>query len=176
MKPGTLTSRLLWLPVLAGTLIVALASWDFDHAPAGYYKQDQNPTDTPKLKTAQPEKEKKVRDLDEVLDEMNAIDMQTEMKKAQEEISKVLKELDTRKIQLDVEKSMKEIDIEKLIRETRESMSKINMDELMTGLNQLDKNQMKEVQQELAKIKPEIDREMAKTRLELENIKPEIEK
>jgi copper chaperone CopZ len=35
---------------------------------------------------------------------------------------------------------------------------------------------MKELQQELAKIKPEIEKEMAKVKFELENIKPEIEK
>lgn len=51
MKPGTLTSRRIWLPVLALGLIVALVSWDRKQSPTGTYQQEANPTDTtPKKK------------------------------------------------------------------------------------------------------------------------------
>src|SRR5688572_8075554 len=117
MKPGTLTSRRIWLPLLAIGLIVALASWDLKQAPGGRYDQQYQPTDTtPKKKKT----EKKVRDLDEALEELERVDIEKEMQKAQEEIAKAMKEFDGEKIRLDIEKAIKSIDMGKIQREVEE--------------------------------------------------------
>ena len=198
MKPGTFASRRLWLPVLAIGIIVVLASWDFKQTPAGYQPQDHNPTDTtPKKKKTVTEK--KVRDLDDVIDELDAIDVQKEMEKAQLEIAKALKEIDGEKIRLDIEKSMKEvdfskikldiekamkdIDMQKIQKEVQESIAKIDWDKMKLELEEVKKidfskmeQEMKNMKEEFSKIKPQLEKEMANVKVEMEKAKVEIEK
>lgn len=198
MKPGTLTSRRIWLPVLALGLIVALVSWDRKQSPTGTYQQEANPTDTtPKKKKIHTDR--KVRDLDEVLAEMESVDMDKEMKNVHEELAKALKEIDGEKIRLEVEKAMrevdfnkikaeietamKEIDFEKIKKEVQESIAKIDFDKIKAEMEQVKKIdfkemevEMKKMQEELQKIKPEIEKEMANVKVEMEKAKMEIEK
>lgn len=198
MKPGTLTSRRIWLPVLALGLIVALVSWDRKQNPAGTYQQDPNPADTtPKKKKIHTDR--KVRDLDEVLAEMESVNMDMEMKNVDEELAKALKQIDGEKIRLEVEKAMKdvdftklkteiesamkEIDLEKIKMEVQESVAKIDFDKIKAELEQVKKTdfremevEMKKMQEELRRIKPEIEKEMANVKVEMEKAKVEIEK
>ena len=197
MKPGTLTNPRLWLPLLAIALIVGLASWDQQPTGAGIDKQ-KSPTDTlPKKKKAVTEK--KIRDLDDVIEEMEAIDMQKEMEKVQVELSKTLKELDGEKLKLDIEMAMKEIDFskmkadidkalkeldtDKMQKEIQESIAKIDWSKLKKDLEEAKnidfskiQEEMKQAQEELKKIKPEIEKELANVKVEMGKAKVELEK
>ncbi|HEX2628723.1 MAG TPA: hypothetical protein VHM26_06925, partial [Chitinophagaceae bacterium] len=106
MKPGTFSKRVL-LPVLAVGSIVALVSWDYKQTPGGNQdrEQYQQPTDTT------PKKKKKVQDLDQVLEELDKVNIEEEMKKVHEELSKALKQIDGEKIRLQVESAMKQVDV-----------------------------------------------------------------
>jgi hypothetical protein len=66
MKQRTLTNPRLWIPVLAVAFTIALVSWGQKQTP-GDHRQQYNPADTtPKKKT-----DKKVRDLDDVMYELD---------------------------------------------------------------------------------------------------------
>lgn len=197
MMTKTLTSKRVWLPVLVAGIVVLLASWDYQQKPVEY-KNDQQPTDTiPKKKKAV--SDKKVRDLDDVLDELDAVDMEKEMKKVHEELSKAMKEIDLQKMQLDLEKSfkeidmakikdeidkaMKEVDMAKIKKEVEESMAKIDWDKIkkdMEEVRNIDfskmEAEMKAAREELEKIKPQLEKEMANVKEELQKAKGEIEK
>ena len=98
MKLETLTNKRLWLPVLGVVIIVGLASWDYQQSPSGN-RQDQHPTDTiPKKKKAITDR--KVRDLDDVINELDAVDLDREMEKVQAELAKAMKEIDGEKIRM----------------------------------------------------------------------------
>ncbi|HEX7903361.1 MAG TPA: hypothetical protein VF487_05740 [Chitinophagaceae bacterium] len=198
MKPGTFASRRLWLPVLAIGIIVALASWDFKQTPVGYQQQDHSPTDTtPKKKKTVTEK--KVRDLDDVIDELDAIDIQKEMEKAQLGMAKALKEIDDEKIRmtvekairevdfskikLDIEKAMKDIDMQKIQTEVQESLAKVDWNKMKLELEEAKKidftkmeQEMKNMKEELSKIRPQLEKELANVKVDMEKAKGEIEK
>jgi copper chaperone CopZ len=197
MKLGTLTNSRLWMPVLAIALVVGLVSWDHRQIPPGN-NQDQHPTDTlPKKKKVKTEK--KVRDLDEVIEELEAVDMDHEMEKVQEEISKALKQIDGEKIRLQVEqslkevdmnkirqeidKAMKEVDLEKVKMEVENSIARIDWDKIRKELDEVKKmdfskfeEEMKQVQEELKNLKPRLEKELANVKVDMEKAKVEIEK
>lgn len=196
MKPQTLTSWRLWLPLLAAAMIVGLASWGQQQSPA--QKTKASPTDTlPKKKKAV--EDKKVRDLDDVLDEMDAVDMEKEMKNAQEELSKAMKELDMQKIEMDFQKAMKDVDFSKMKQELEQALKSIDFEKLKTDFNEsiakidwekikkeLDvvknvdmakvEEQMKEVQEEMKKLQPQLEKQMAEVKIEMEKAKVAMEK
>ena len=145
MKPGSIVAvRILVALLIAGTLFT-LISWDHRHPGDRYQKQYFNDT-TPKKKT---DREKKVRDLDDVIDELNAIDLQKELEKAQVEMQKAMKDIDGQKFKLDMEKVMKEIDFEKMQKELAESMAKLDIDmvkmqkELRESMKEFDGQKLK---------------------------------
>ena len=196
MKPTTLTSWRLWLPVLAAGMIVGLASWDQKQVPQG--NAGKTPTDTlPKKKKAV--EDRKVRDLDDVIEELESVEIEKEMKKAQEEISKAMKEIDGEKIRMDIEKTMKEVDFSKMKADIEKAMKSIDLEKMKVDLNEtiakidwekmrkeLEEIQkvdfskieleMKEAQEEMKKIQPMLEKELANVKVEMEKAKVEIEK
>ncbi len=196
MKSTTLTNWRLWLPLIAAAMIVTLASWNQHQVPPG--KTDQTPTDTlPKKKKAI--QDRKVRDLDEVIEELDAVDFEIDMKKAQEELSKALKEFDGAKIRMDIDKAMKEvdfnkikvdieqamksIDLEKMKVDLQESIAKVDWEKIKKELDEVKKIDLskmevefKEMNEELKKIQPQLEKEMANVKVEMEKAKVEIEK
>ena len=196
MNPTTLTSWRLWMPVLAVVMIVGLASWNQKQVPQG--NPGKTPTDTlPKKKKAI--EDRKVRDLDDVIDELDAVEFDKEMKKAQEEISKAMKEIDGAKIRMDVEKAMKEvdfskmkadieqamksIDLEKMKVDLQESVAKIDWDKIKKEMEEVQKVdlskvevEMKQVQEEMKKIQPHLEKELANVKVEMEKAKVGLEK
>jgi hypothetical protein len=194
MKTRTLTSRKLWLPVLAVGAIVAFASWDSNQA--GYSAPQQtNPTDTlPKKKK---NNERKARDLDEVIAELDAVDIKKEMEQAQVEITKAMKEFDGAKLEKELTESLKEIDAEKIQAEIAKAMQSVDLvkmkEQLTKSLNEIDLEKMKkQLQESIAQIDMEklkhdmadvqkIDMskmkvEMEKVKEQMANIRPELEK
>src|SRR5688572_1154271 len=98
--------------VVAVTCVLVLSSWDFKtnnniNDDRGYHEYD-----------TVPKKEKKIRDLDDVIDELNAVDFRIDMEKMQRELKESMKKFDTQKIQLDMEKAMREVDFEKIDRKS----------------------------------------------------------
>src|ERR1700740_2880759 len=108
MKPGSITAgkTLLTLSIVA-VLAFVFISWDqqrrsdrFEHK---YQQKDTIPQ----------KRDKKIRDLDEAIAELEKIDLKEHMDKAMKEVTDALKQLDAQKIQLDIERSLKEVDFDK---------------------------------------------------------------
>ena len=197
MKLGTLTNNRLWMPVLAIALVVGLVSWDHRQMPSGN-NQDQHPTDTLQKKK-KVRTEKKVRDLDDVIEELEAVDMDREMAKVEEELSRALKEIDGEKIRLqveqslkevdmnkirqDIDKAMKELDWEKMKKDVEHTVAKIDWDKIKKELDEVKKidftkieEEMKQVQEELKNLQPKLEKELANVKVDMEKAKVEIEK
>ncbi len=163
MKPTTFSPwRLLAILLIAG-LTIGLVSWDQQQSP-GRHKQTFNDT-VPKTKS---DRDKKIRDLDDVIDELNAVDIKEAMEKAKIEIEKAMKEIDGDKLKLEIEKAMKEVDMEKIMREVKESMAKIDFDNIRKEISEA----MKEV--DMTKLQAEINESMSK--IDMDKLKVELEK
>ncbi len=163
MKPAKFMNVRLLFAVAAIGLTIGLISWDHQQSP-GKYEQSLNDTTPKKMK----DREKKVRDLDDVLDELNEADMNVDMEKIRKEINESLKEINVEKIKAEVEKALKEVDLEKIKSEVEASLAKVDFDNI--------KKQMQEAMKQLdeAKIQKEIQESMAK--VDWEKIKAEMEK
>jgi chromosome segregation ATPase len=137
-----------------------------------------------------PPKQKKVRDLDDALAEIDRSEielqralkefdrekmekeireamktMEIDMAKMKVDIEKAMKEIDAEKINLDVQKALKEVESEKISKEIKESLAKVDMEKV--------KAEMENAKIEMQKAK-EID--MSKIKAELEKIGPQVEK
>ncbi|HMK26175.1 MAG TPA: hypothetical protein VK483_09110 [Chitinophagaceae bacterium] len=193
MKPTKFTTGRMLLVLLITGLAIGLVSWDQKQSP-GHFGQPINDT-VPKTKPG--DREKKIRDLDDVLDELNEADMKVNMEKVQKELAEAMKKIDGEKIKMEMEKAMKEVDMEKIKREVEESMAKIDFnkikEEMANVMKEVDMEKIqKEVQESMAKVdwdkmKAEMDKvkdidmkqvekEMEKVKEEMKNLGPKIEK
>jgi len=152
MKPTKFTTGRMLLVLLITGLTIGLVSWDQKQSP-GYFGQPVNDT-VPKTKPG--DREKKIRDLDDVLDELNEADMKVNMEKVQKEIAEAMKQIDGNKIKIEMEKAMKEVDMDKIRKEVEESMAKVDFTKIKAEME----NVMKEVN--MAKIQKEVQESMAK--------------
>ena len=192
MKPGSITNgKSLLIFLFVSAIAFGLVSWDHQQK-TGRLGQYQQVRDTVPQK-----KEKKIRDLDEAIAELEHIDLKEHLDKAMKEVNAALKQLDTEKMRHDIEKSMKEIDFDKIKldidkamkevdevkieHEIKESMAKIDFDELKAELENVKKIDMAEIDAELAKARkelekagPQIEKELKKTKLEIEKAKVEM--
>src|SRR6266498_5711132 len=107
MKSKPLTGKYL-LPVFLACFSVALIAWGGQKQPR-QQKTAQSFNDTvPKNKP-----DKKIRDLDDALGELDKADFKLDMEKAKARIEEAVKQIDMAKIQMEVDKAMKEVDMEK---------------------------------------------------------------
>ena len=183
----------LLLAFCAIVLSIGLVSWGQQKG-QGLYQQAAADT-TPKRdkKTA----DKKVRDLDDVLDELETADMNLDFEKIREEIASALQKVDAEKIKLEIEKAMKEVDMAKIQREIEASMAKVDFnkikEEIATALKEVDAAKIQqEVQESLAKVNwdnmklemqkikeidlKKLDEEMKKVQEEMKDLQPRLEK
>jgi hypothetical protein len=193
MKPTKFATGRMLLVLLITGLTIGLVSWDHKQSPA-HFRQTVNDT-VPKTKPG--EREKKIRDLDDVLDELNDADIKVNMDKAKKEIEEAMKKIDGDKLKMEIDKAIREVDMDKIKKEVEESLSKVDFDkmkeEIANAIKEVDMDKIqKEVQESLAKVdwdkaKKEIDKlkdidmkkldaEMEKTKDELKEIGPKIEK
>jgi chromosome segregation ATPase len=140
------------LVLLTAALAIGLVSWGYKQSP-GKYQQPINDT-TPKKKT---DREKKVRDLDDVLDELDRADFKMDIEKMQRELVDAIKKIDSDKIRIEIDKAMKELDLAKIQKEVQESLAKIDFKKIQEEMAQAMKEAdvaaiQKEVQESLAKI------------------------
>ena len=109
MKPGSVTTgKTLLILLLVSAIAFGLISWGHQQ------KTDQSDQNQQVQDTVPQKKDKKIRDLDEALAELEQIDLKEHLDKAMKEVNAALKQLDSEKIRLEIEKSMKEIDFEKI--------------------------------------------------------------
>jgi myosin heavy subunit len=161
MKPKTFTTARLVFAMIVLGITLTLVSWDFKQS-TGRYQQSTKDT-VPETKKIT--KEKKIRDLDDVLDELNSAELQVNMEKVQKELAEAMKKMDAEKIKMDVQKAMKEVYFEKIKKEVEESMSKIDMKktqaEIETAMKEMEKSMakvdMKKMQAEIANAMKEFD-------------------
>ncbi len=166
MKPTNRKITPLVLALLTAGLTIGLISWDYKQSP-GQYQQSMNDT-TPKKKSI--DREKKVRDLDDVLDELDRADFKMDMEKMQKEIAEAMKEIDGDKIKMEIDKAMKEVDMAKIQKEVQESLAKVDFkkiqEEVAEAMKDFDAAKIqKEVQESLAKV------DWEKMKLEIEKVK-----
>ena len=191
MKPGTLTSGRVLLILLMTGLTVGLVSWDHKQSPGRY---DQAVNDTiPKKKTT----DKKVRDLDEALEEINNIDIQVELDQAMKEVKEALKSIDMDKMKIEMEKAFKDVDLAKIQKDIEASMAKVDFNKIKEEMNaamkeidfskiqvelkeSLAKIDMDKVKEEMEKVKnidmKKLEQEMEELKIEMQDLKPKIEK
>ncbi len=166
MKLINLKRTPLVLVLLSVVLTIGLVSWGYKQAP-GKYQQSLNDT-IPKKKTT--DREKKVRDLDDVLNELDRADFNINMEKMQKEIADAMKKIDGDKIKMEIDKALMEVDMAKIQKEIQESLAKIDFkkiqEEVTLAMKEVDAAAIqKEVQESLAKI------DWEKIKLEMEKVK-----
>ena len=169
--------------------VILLASWK--NANANWNDKSFTINDTV------PKKEKKIRDLDDVIDELNDVDLKVDMDKVQRELKESMKQLDAQKMQLDIQKAMRDVDFQKMQKQLEESMAKIDFGkiekEMSEAMKQFDGEKLqKELQESMSKInfdkmQAEFDKfkdidmkklelNMEKMKLEMDKIGPELER
>lgn len=193
MKPTFFLNNRLVILLLTTVLTVGLISWDYHQTP-GQFEPSINDT-TPK-KPARPldgknyDRDKKVRNLDDVLDELDAADMKISMENMKKELAEAMKGIDQEKIKLQIEKAIAQVDLAKIQKEVQESMSKMDFSKMQAELAEAMKSVdlvkiQKEVQESLAKVdwekmKAELEKvkeiDLKKVQDELKELGPKIEK
>ena len=174
MKPTTLSPGKYIMIFLILVVSIGLISWDYQQ------KSGISPTDQ---QDTIPKKEKKVKDLDDVLAELDQADLQIDLQKMQAEIAKAMKEFDGDKIRMEIDKAMKEVDMKAIQAEIAKAMKEFDGDKIRLEIDKAMKevdmkaiqaeiaNAMKEV--DLAKIQQEVQAELAK--VDLDKIKKEMD-
>lgn len=163
----------LTIALVALTSSLLLISWDF-RQPSPFMNDFKNETDTIPKKGI---KEKKIRDLDDVLDELNEVNLNVNMEKIKKEIDEAMKKIDGEKIKMEVEKAMREVDMAKIKQEIEASIAKIDWDKMQAQLkdemSKLDID-MKKMHEELQKIGPEVEKSLENAKEEIEKAKAEV--
>jgi len=169
------------LPVaVVACFSVILLSWD-GQKQTHQQRPKQSFNDTvPKNKA-----DKKVRDLDDVLDELDRAEFKVDMEKVNEQLKEAMKQIDKAKIQMEVDKAMKEVDMEKMKAQMDKLTNEIDVakiqKELKESLASVDwekmNNQIKEQMDEVKKIDmSKLDADMKKLEIEMKGLGPKIEK
>lgn len=174
--------------------VFVLSSWNIENAYTQWDYFSDRPNDTIPNKNT---KEKKIRDLDDVLDELNDVDLKVDMDKIQRELKESMKQLDAQKMQLDIQKAMRDVDFQKMQKQLEESMAKLDFGkiekEMSEAMKQFDGEKLqKEIQESMSKINwdkmqtefnkvkdidmKKLDLDMEKMKLELDKIGPNLEK
>jgi chromosome segregation ATPase len=175
MKPTTLKNSRFYLILATLVLTAGLVSWDHKQAP-GNYGQPFTDT-TPKKKGIENYRDKKITDLDDVLEELNNADLRANMEQVHKQLSEAMEKMDLKQIDLvkmkeDLQKSLSAIDMEKMKAEMKEAFSKVDMEKMKEQMEQaFSKVDMDKIKEEMEKVK-EVD--MEKVKVELEKVKEQM--
>ena len=115
-----------FLPIaIVACFSIILLSWG-GQKQTHQQKPGQSITDTvPKNKA-----DKRVRDLDDVLDELDRAEVKVDIGKVNEQLKEAMKQIDMAKIQLDVDKAMKKVDMEKIRGQVEKVTNEIDEDKM----------------------------------------------
>jgi len=200
MNPAIFKKGALLLALFAILFTAVLVSWGQKQTPDNYGHQVNDTTPKKPARPGDgkdPDRHKKVRDLDDVLDELNEAAIDVDMDKIKEEISEALKKIDAEKIKMEIEKAPKEVDIAKIQKEVQESLAKADFEkikaeitealkeldiakiqkEIQESMSKVDWDKMKEEMQQLKEVdmkKP--DEDMKKLQEEMKELGPKMEK
>ena len=156
--------------------VIVLVSWDYKQ-PNNKFGQSTEQNDTIP-------KEKKIRDLDDALRELDNVDLKIEMEKVQKELAKAMKEIEQiemPKIKMEMEKALKEVDMEKVKLELEQSIAKIDWDKMKEKMEEVKKIDMVKMEEELKRVNeklkdlgPQLEKQMEKAKEGIEKAKAEI--
>jgi hypothetical protein len=163
MKPTNFLNLRLILAVLVTGLAFCLVSWDHHQAPE---KIEQAIKDT--VPEKKKDREKRIRDLDEALEELKNADLKIDMEKLKNELTDALKNINVEKIRLEVEKALKDVDFDKIKKEIESSLNKVDFEKIKKEFSM----SMKDV--DTHKILKEINESLAG--INWDNIKADMEK
>jgi len=155
---------------------VALIAWA-GQKQTHQQKIKQSFSDTiPKNKT-----DKKIRDLDDAIDELNKADLKLDMEKVKVQLEEAMKQVDMAKIQMEVDKAMKEVDMEKIKNEIAKATKEIDAakieKDVKESLAQIDWEKIKKEMDEVKKVDMnKLDADMKKLELQMKELGPKIEK
>lgn len=151
-------------------------------------------------------RDRKVRDLDEALDQLDKIDLKATIDQAMAGVAEAMKQFDAEKLNLEVQKALQQVDMKKVKADMDKAMKEIDFDRIQAdvkaSLSQIDWNEIKQemekvkiemanmkkinleemnrelakAQEEIKKIRPQLEQELAKAKDEIEKIRPELEK
>ena len=151
-----------FLPIaMVACFSILLLSWG-GQKQTHQQKKEQSINDTvPKNKA-----DKKIRDLDDVLDELDRAEINVDMDMVNEQLKEAMKQIDMAKIKMDVDKAMKEVDMEKVNEQMKEAMKQIDMTKLDADL--------KKLEIEMKGLGPKIEKEMENAKASIEKAKVEM--
>ncbi len=154
--------------VLVGMLFV---SWDIK----------QQPVTSQVVADTLPVKEKKVRDLDAAIAELDRIDIQLEVEKAMKEVNAALKDLDAAKINKEIQAAIKEVDFAKIKAEIAEAMKEVDAVKIQADVQaSLAKIDWEKIQDEIKKVEKidltALEKELAGVKEEMQQLQPKLEK
>ena len=150
--------------------------------------------------TVPDKKERKIKDLDEAIEELDKAQIELElqlskqdwskiekeikdamekidMTKVKIEMDKALKEADFEKMKVDLANSLKDLDTEKMKAEIQASIAKIDMDKIKADMEKVKVDidiDMKKMEEQLSKIRPEIEKSMEEAKKSMEKAKAEM--
>ena len=169
------------LPIvlIVSALVITAAAWQGQPG-----KTTRTTTDTI------PDRNKKIRDIDDALDQLEKSkqemertlqqkDWEKEMKEAldkvhfdadkmKQQIDEAMKQIDAQKIQEQVQKAIKEVDLEKMKKELQENLDKADLQDVKNEIAKA----MKDI--DAQKIKADLDASIAK--IDIEKMKQELDK
>ena len=183
MKPTKKLLGGLLMGALLCVLTVALVSWSGDRD----RKTGQSQNDTIPRKHAEP------RNLDEVLEQIESMDIEEQLQEARQQVEKAMKEVDFEKIRTQMESAMKDLDFDKIEKQIRESVAKIDLDKMKEEMSKIDfeeleaelkesleKIDMDKLKEEIRRVKEvdmkELETQMAKLKEEMKEMGPRLEK
>jgi hypothetical protein len=151
-----------FLPIcLVAFFSIALIAWG-DQKQIPQQKTDQVVNDTlPKNKG-----DKKIRDLDDVIDNLDATELKLNMEKVKTQIEEALKQIDMAKINIEMDKAMKEIDMAKMKTEMEKAMKEVDMEKI--------KDQIEKATKEIDAAKIERDVKESLARVDWEKMKKDM--
>jgi hypothetical protein len=166
-----------FLPIAIVTCFsIILLSWG-GQKQTPQQKSEQSITDTVPTNKA----DKKIRDLDDVLDELDRAELKVDMEKVNAQLKEAMKQIDMAKIQMEMDKAMKNVDMEKIRAEVDKVTSEIDAakieKELKESLASVDWEKMNKQMEEMKKIDmSKLDADMKKMEIEMKGLGPKIEK
>jgi hypothetical protein len=136
MKPGsTFTNMLIMATAAVSTL--ALVSWGFKQTPQTPQHR-QTFQDTVPVKKAP--RDKKVRDLDQALEELDNVNIEAEVRNAMQDAQLALKNIDMKELQLTIDNAMKNVDVKKINADIELAMKNVDMAKIKADVDLAFKN------------------------------------
>lgn len=169
------------LPLLVvASVSIALVAWNGHQQQFPSHRFQYVNDTTPKAKT-----DKKVRDLDDVIDELDNAEIKMNLEKAQQEIKDAMKNIDMEKTKLEIDKAMKEVDMEKIKDQVEKATKSIDAEKIKQQIDEsLAKVDMKKVNEEMQKAMAEVKKidmeklneSMKQVEIQMKDLGPKIEK